>query len=98
MCVVGEERGLWQGGGRGSRDFFSVEDLLGWLGGSRICVHLGVAVLGIMAHFSTLEASSFPHAFGMFLRGELLEFDCIDFHGIRVMRGLGSHGVLSSKV
>ena len=47
-----------------------------------------------MTRFPALEASSFPHAFGPFLGGKLLESDYIDVHDVGVTRGSRGWGVL----
>ena len=57
----------------------------------------GPAVSGVMADFSTLEASTFSHAFRMLLWSEFLQFHKVYFHGIRVSRGSGSGGQLRSE-
>ena len=61
-----------------------MKDLLGRTGRARSGARLGSAISGVMASFSASETSSFSHAFRMFLRGEFLESDGIDFHGVWV--------------
>ena len=70
-----------------------MKDLLQWTGVGH-CVCFSPTVLGIVTHFPTFEAPPFPHAFRTLLGGELLESDCINFHGVGVMRGLRGLGAL----
>ena len=75
-----------------------MEDLLQWAGRIGHCNIFGPAVFGIVAYFSALEASSLFHTLGTFLGGEFLESYHVDIHGVGVMRGSGSWGILESKV
>ena len=55
------------------------------------------AVLGVMADLFALDTLSFPHTFHMFLWSEFLQLHKAYFHGIRVLEGSGSGGILRSK-
>ena len=56
------------------------------------------AVSGVMACFPASEASLFPQAFSVFLRGKFLELNKVDVHGIQVGRHSGRWGVRGSEV
>ena len=74
-----------------------MEDLLRWVGVVGCGISFSHAVSGIMTCFPAFEASSFSHAFCTLLRGELLESDRIDVHGVGVSRGSRGLGALDPK-
>ena len=51
------------------------------------CVQFSSTVSGIVADFPAFEALSFSHAFRTLLGGEFLKSNCVDFHGLGVVRG-----------